>query len=196
MSRIGNMPVALPAGVEATLGNGTITVKGPLGTLDQSIAEPLRVTIDEDKRQVVVERVNEERESKALHGLLRNLIANMAVGVTQGYSRAIQVVGVGYSAKLEGKTLVLQIGYSHPVKVAIPDGVTIDPPDASSMLIAGVGAVPCVTLRIKGIDRQQVGEFAACVRRLKPPEPYKAKGIRYEGEEIRRKAGKAFAAQE
>ena len=131
MSRIGNMPVALPAGVEATLGNGTITVKGPLGTLDQSIAEPLRVTIDKDKRHVVVERLNEERESKALHGLLRNLIANMAVGVTQGYSRAIQVVGVGYSAKLEGKTLVLQIGYSHPVKVAIPDGVTIDPPDAS-----------------------------------------------------------------
>ena len=120
----------------------------------------------------------------------------LVVGVTQGYSRAIQVVGVGYSAKLQGGTLSLQIGYSHPVEVAVPEGLTIDPPETSSMLITGVGAVPCVTLRIHGIDKQQVGEFAARVRRLKPPEPYKAKGIRYEGEEIRRKAGKAFAAQE
>lgn len=196
MSRIGNMPVTLPSGVEATCGDGRITIKGPLGTLEQGVAPQLRVTIDKANSRIVVERLDEERQSKALHGLLRNLIVNMTVGVTQGYSRTIQVVGVGYSAKVQGATLVLQIGYSHPVEVAIPDGLAIGPPETSSMLIAGVGAVPCVTLRIKGIDKQQVGEFAARVRRLKPPEPYKAKGIRYEGEEIRRKAGKAFATQE
>ena len=196
MSRIGNLPVALPAGVTATVGDGRVRIAGPLGTLEQTVHRDLRVVVDEAHRRVRVERSNDERETKALHGLLRNLIANMAVGVTEGYRKVIQVVGVGYSAKLQGRTLVLQIGYSHPVEVAVPEGLTVAEPETGSMLIVGVGAVPCITVRISGIDKQQVGEFAASVRRLKPPEPYKAKGIRYEGEEIRRKAGKAFAAQE
>jgi large subunit ribosomal protein L6 len=146
--------------------------------------------------QVRVERSDDERETKALHGLTRNLVQNMVTGVTEGYQKSLQVVGVGYSAKLQGRTLVLQIGYSHPVKVEVPEDLTVAEPETGSMLIVGVGAVPCITVRIRGIDKQRVGEFAASLRRLKPPEPYKAKGIRYEGEEIRRKAGKAFAAQE
>jgi large subunit ribosomal protein L6 len=196
MSRIGSQPVPLAEGVTAVLGDGEIQISGPLGQLEQAIDSRLRVVVDQEKKLVRVERANEERQTKALHGLTRNLIANMVIGVTQGYTKSLQVVGVGYSAKLQGKRLVLQIGYSHPVEVEIPEGVTVGPPETASMLIIGVGSVPCVTLRIRGIDKQKVGHFAASVRRLKPPEPYKAKGIRYEGEEIRRKAGKAFAAQE
>jgi len=196
MSRIGNQPVPLADGVKALIAGGKIQINGPLGQVDHAIGPRLRVAIDEERRLVRVERSDDERQTKALHGLTRNLIANMIVGVSQGFTKALQVVGVGYSAKLQGNTLVLQIGYSHPVEVPLPDGVEVDPPASSSMLIAGVGSVPCVTLRIRGVDKQKVGEFAARLRRLKPPEPYKAKGIRYEGEEIRRKAGKAFAAQE
>ena len=196
MSRIGNLPVSLPAGVKATVRDGKVEIAGPLGKLEQRVHSQLRVVVDEGGQQVRVERSSDERQAKALHGLLRNLIANMVVGVTEGYKKAIQVVGVGYSAKMQGRKLVLQIGYSHPVEVEVPKGLEIAEPESSSMLIVGVGAVPCVTLRISGIDKQQVSEFAASVRRLKPPEPYKAKGIRYEGEEIHRKAGKAFAGTE
>ncbi len=196
MSRIGNLPVSLPAGVEATVSDDQIAIAGPRGTLARAVPAPLRVVVADDGRQVRVERSGDDRQAKALHGLLRNLIANMVVGVTEGYRKSLQVVGVGYSAKLQGRTLVLQIGYSHPVEVTVPEGLTVEPPDTGSMLIVGVGSVPCVTLRIQGIDKQLVGEFAARVRRLKPPEPYKAKGIRYEGEEIHRKAGKAFAGTE
>ena len=196
MSRIGNLPVSLPAGVKATVRDGTIEIAGPLGKLEQKVHTQVSVVVDEGGQQVRVERSSDERQVKALHGLLRNLIANMVVGVTEGYKKAIQVVGVGYSAKMQDRKLVLQIGYSHPVEVEIPKGLEIGVPEPSSMLIVGVGAVPCVTLRISGIDKQQVSEFAASVRRLKPPEPYKAKGIRYEGEEIHRKAGKAFAGTE
>lgn len=196
MSRIGNLPVPLPSGVTATLGDGKIEIAGPLGALEQKVHPRLRVAIDEGGSQVRVERTSDERQVKALHGLLRNLIANMVTGVTEGYSRSLQVVGVGYSAKVQGKTLVLQVGYSHPVEVPVPEGLTCEVTETGSMLIVGVGSVPCVTLRVSGIDKQQVGEFAARVRRLKPPEPYKAKGIRYLGEEIHRKAGKAFAGTE
>ncbi|MFW6163486.1 MAG: 50S ribosomal protein L6 [Planctomycetota bacterium] len=196
MSRIGNLPVPLPSGVTATLADGKIEIAGPLGTLEQTVHPQLRVAIDDGARQVRVERTSNERQVKALHGLLRNLIANMVTGVTDGYSRSLQVVGVGYSAKVQGKKLVLQIGYAHPVEVPVPEGLTCEVTETGSMLIVGVGSVPCVTLKISGIDKQQVGEFAARVRRLKPPEPYKAKGIRYLGEEIHRKAGKAFAGTE
>lgn len=196
MSRIGNQPVPLPSGVRATLGDGSLEIAGPLGKLCQRIAEPIRVTIDEANRQIRLERTDEERQSKALHGMTRSLIANMVAGVTQGYSRGLQVVGVGYSAKVQGEQLVLQVGYMNAVVVPIPEGLKIAPPQTGSMLILGVGSLPCTTIRVQGIDKQLVGEFAARVRRLKPADPYKAKGIRYEGEEIRRKAGKAFAAQE
>lgn len=194
MSRIGNLPVRVPAGVTVEVADGNVRVSGPLGKLEQKVDPRLRITAG--GAQVRVERDDDERETKALHGLTRNLIQNMVTGVTEGYRKSLQVVGVGYSAKLQGRTLVLQIGYSHPVKVAVPDDLTVPEPETGSMLIVGVGAVPCITVRIRGIDKQRVGEFAAKLRRLKPPEPYKAKGIRYEGEEIRRKAGKAFAAQE
>ncbi|MFP4055935.1 MAG: 50S ribosomal protein L6 [Candidatus Brocadiia bacterium] len=197
MSRIGNQPVPLPQGVAAALGDGVVEITGPLGKLQQRVDDHrLRVLVDETPPQVRVERTDDQRQTKALHGLTRNLIRNMVVGVTEGYVRGLQVVGVGYSAKVEGQKLLLQLGYAHPVEVAIPDSVNIDPPETRSILVTGVGSVPCVTLRIRGIDKQAVGEFAARVRRLKPPEPYKAKGIRYEGEEVRRKAGKAFAVQE
>lgn len=196
MSRIGNLPVTLPAGVTATLEDGRIQIEGPLGKLGYAIAAELSVVVDDEARQIRVERANDQRQTKAFHGLLRNIIKNIVIGVTEGYAKTLQVVGVGYSGKLQGKTLVLQVGFSHPVNIEVPDDLTLEPPDTGSMLIVGVGAVPCVTLRIKGIDKQRVGEFAATIRRIKPPEPYKAKGIRYEGEEIHRKAGKAFAAQE
>lgn len=196
MSRIGNLPVSVPGGVKVTLHDGKIEIAGPLGTLEQTVHPGLRVAVDEGRSHVRVERTSDERQVKALHGLLRNLIANMVTGVTEGYSRSLQVVGVGYSAKVQGKKLVLQIGYSHPVDVTVPDRVTCEVTETGSMLIVGVGSVPCVTLKVSGIDKQQVGEFAARVRRLKPPEPYKAKGIRYVGEEIHRKAGKAFAGTE
>jgi large subunit ribosomal protein L6 len=194
MSRIGNLPVPVPAGVTVEVADGSVRVSGPLGKLEQNVDPRLRIAVGD--AQVRVERDDDERETKALHGLTRNLVQNMVTGVTEGYQKSLQVVGVGYSAKLQGRTLVLQIGYSHPVKVEVPQDLTVPEPETGSMLIVGVGAVPCITIRVRGIDKQRVGEFAASLRRLKPPEPYKAKGIRYEGEEIRRKAGKAFAAQE
>jgi large subunit ribosomal protein L6 len=194
MSRIGNLPVPVPAGVTVEVADGNVRVSGPLGKLEQKVDSRLRITVGDS--HVRVERDGDERETKALHGLTRNLVQNMVTGVTEGYQKSLQVVGVGYSAKLQGRTLVLQVGYSHPVKVEVPQDLTVPEPETGSMLIVGVGAVPCITIRIRGIDRQRVGEFAARLRRIKPPEPYKAKGIRYEGEEIHRKAGKAFAAQE
>jgi large subunit ribosomal protein L6 len=196
MSRIGRQPIPLPANVQVSVADGRVQVSGPKGTLGQPLDGRLRVTVTDEPRQARVERTDEERHTRALHGLTRNLIANMVVGVSQGYTKALQVVGVGYSAKVEGKELVLQVGYANAVRVPIPDGLTIAEPETGNMLISGVGSLPCVTVRVSGADKQQVGHFAACVRRLKPPEPYKGKGIRYEGEEIRRKAGKAFAAQE
>lgn len=196
MSRIGNQPVPLPAGVKATVADGRIDVAGPLGQLTQTFAPTIRVAVDEAGKQIRVERLNEVRQTKALHGLFRSLIANMVVGVTKGYTKTLQVVGVGYTAKLVGETLVFQVGFANPVVVAIPAGVKVAPPTTSSMLVMGVGSVPCTTVRLSGADKQMVGELAARIRRIKPPDPYKAKGIRFEGEEIKRKAGKAFGTQE
>ena len=196
MSRIGSQPVPVPPGVEVTVNGSRVQASGPLGHLEQAFDPRLRIAVNDERKVVRVERDDEERQTKALHGLTRNLIGNMLVGVSQGFTKTLQVVGVGYGGKLQGEALILQIGYSHPVSVAVPEGITVAPPETGSMLIIGVGSVPCVTLRISGTDKQKVGHFAASIRRLKPPEPYKAKGIRYEGEEIRRKAGKAFAAQE
>jgi len=196
MSRIGNQPVPLPAGVKATVADGSIEIAGPLGKLTQKFAPSLRVTVDEAGKQIRVERTNELRQTKALHGLIRSLIANMVAGATKAYTKSLQVVGVGYTAKLQGKDLVLQVGFANPVAVPIPEGIKVDPPVTSSMLVMGVGSVPCTTVRLSGMDKQLVGELAARIRRIKPPDPYKAKGIRFEGEEIKRKAGKAFGAQE
>ncbi|MBL7222338.1 MAG: 50S ribosomal protein L6 [Candidatus Brocadiae bacterium] len=196
MSRIGNLPVPLPPGVSAELKGSTLIVSGPLGKLEQAIVPSIRLTLAAGGKEIRVERSDDERQTKALHGLMRNLAANMTLGVSQGYVKTLQIVGVGYGAKVQGKNIVVSVGFSHSVTLPIPAGLTVDDPESSSMLIGGVGAVPCTTVRIRGIDKQSVGEFAATIRRLRPPEPYKTKGVRYEGEEIRRKAGKAFAAQE
>lgn len=196
MSRIGNLPVPMPPAVSAEVNGGAITIRGPKGTLEQRIPPAIRVLVDSEGKEIRVERRNDDRQTKALHGLTRNLIANMTRGVTEGYSKSLQIVGVGYSAKIQGQNLVLNVGFSQPVTVPIPEEIEIGEPEMGSMLISGVGSVPCTTLRIHGIDKQAVGQFTAQVRRVRPPEPYKAKGIRYEGEEIHRKAGKAFAAQE
>ncbi len=196
MSRIGKQPVPLPSGVKVALEDGKLRISGPLGEIEQAVDPRLRVTVDEAQRALRVERLADDRQAKALHGLLRSTIANMVAGVTKGYVRGIQVVGVGYTAKLDGNVLVLQIGYANDVRVPIPAGLKLDPPETGNVFVSGVGSVPCATVRIRGVDKQKVGEFAAQVRRIKPPEPYRGKGIRYEGEEIRRKAGKAFATQE
>jgi len=196
MSRIGRQPVPLPNGVKATLGDGTIQISGPLGQTEQAVAPSIRVTVDDAAKAVHIERTAEDRETRALHGLTRSLIANMVVGVTKGYVRGIQVVGVGYSAKVEGDELVIQVGYHNDLRIPIPKSLKVAPPESGSLIVSGVGSVPCSTVRISGLDKQKVNEFASELRRLKPAEPYRGKGIRYEGEEIRRKAGKAFAAQE
>jgi large subunit ribosomal protein L6 len=179
MSRIGKEPVTIPSGVDVTLDDGVLTVKGPKGTLTQSIHPDMTVAIEDG--QVVVTRPDDEREHRALHGLIRSLIANMVVGVTEGYQRNLDIVGVGYRAAPRGSGLTIQVGYSHPVEVDAPEGIEF--------------AVPTPTkIEIRGTDKQLVGQVAANIRAIRKPEPYKGKGIRYEGEQVRRKAGKAAGA--
>jgi len=176
MSRIGRTPIAIPAGVEVTLGeNNTITVKGPKGTLERKIND--QITVEIENGMINVKRPNDEKASRSLHGLNRTLIANMVTGVTQGFSKELEVNGVGYRAAKEGTNLVLNIGYSHQVTIPEENGITIDVPTPNKVVI-------------NGIDKQAVGQFAADVRKKRPPEPYKGKGIKYVDEVIRRKEGK------
>ena len=176
MSRIGRHPVPVPSGVEITIDGADVTVKGPKGTLTQRVAAPITVARDEDT--VVVSRPNDERESRSLHGLTRTLIANMVEGVTNGYVRRLEIVGTGYRVTAKGQDLEFALGFSHPITVQAPDGITF--------------AVESPTkFSVSGISKQQVGETAARIRKLRKPEPYKGKGVRYAGEQIRRKAGKA-----
>ena len=176
MSRIGKQPVAVPSGVDVTLEGRTLTVKGPKGTLTQEIHPD--ITIDIGDGEVTVTRPDDEREHRALHGLFRSLIANMVVGVTEGYTRRLEIVGVGYRAALRGSNgLTLQMGFSHPVEFDA-EGVTFEVPTPTRITITG-------------IDKQVVGQVAANIRKIRKPEPYKGKGIRYEGELVRRKSGKA-----
>ena len=178
MSRIGKLPIAVPSGVDVTLAESLVTVKGPKGTLSHSVAAP--ITVDRaDDGAIEVVRPNDERESKSLHGLTRTLIANMVQGVTVGYEKKLEIVGVGYRVLSKGPTqLEFQLGYSHPITFNAPDGITftVDGP---------------TRLGVQGIDKQLVGEVAANIRKLRKPEPYKGKGVRYAGEQIRRKVGKA-----
>ena len=177
MSRIGKEPVAIPDGVEVSLDGGVITVTGPQGTLTQQIHPDITVTIADG--EVVVTRPDDEREHRALHGLTRALIANMVIGVTQGYQRNLRIVGVGYRAESQGSDrLVVQVGYSHPVEVVAPEGVTLSVPTPTR-------------IEVRGADKQRVGQVAADIRAIRRPEPYKGKGIRYEDEHVRRKSGKA-----
>ena len=178
MSRIGRAPIAVPAGVDVTIDGNVITVKGPKGELTRTI-NPV-ITAEVEDGHIHVKRPNDEKESRSLHGLTRSLISNMVTGVTDGYKKELEVNGVGYRASKEGNRLVLNIGYSHPVIVEEIEGITIDVPSANAIVI-------------NGIDKQMVGQFAADVRKLRAPEPYKGKGIKYKDEVIRRKEGKTGA---
>ena len=177
MSRIGKLPVPVPSGVDISIDGSTVSVKGPKGALSHTVAEPITVARDDDGA-IVVTRPNDARAPRSLHGLTRTLIANMVVGVTEGYSRSLEIVGTGYRAVARGSDIELALGFSHPVLVKAPQGVTITVDGPTK-------------LTVSGIDKQQVGEVAANIRKLRKPEPYKGKGVRYEGEQVRRKAGKA-----
>ncbi len=176
MSRIGRLPIPVPSGVDVAIDGQTVSVTGPKGSLSHTVAAPIAVERTEDG-VLQVTRPNDERESRALHGLSRTLIANMITGVTEGYSKTLEIVGVGYRVQARGTDLEFALGYSHPVPVKAPDGITF--------------TVEAPTrLRVTGIDKQQVGQVAANIRNLRKPDPYKGKGVRYQGEVIKRKVGK------
>lgn len=178
MSRIGRLPIDIPAGVEVKIEEGNkVTVKGPKGTLEKCL--PVEMTIKVEDNQVVVTRPNDLKKMKSLHGLTRTLIQNMVIGVSQGYEKTLEVNGVGYRAAKQGKKLVLNLGYSHPVEMEDPEGLE-SKVDGNKIIVSG-------------IDKERVGQYAAEIRDKRKPEPYKGKGIRYEGEVVRRKAGKAGA---
>ncbi len=177
MSRIGRMPITVPGGVDVTIADGNVvTVKGPKGTLTKNLHPDM--IIKKAEGEIIIERPSEIKAHKALHGLTRSLLNNMVVGVTEGYEKTLEVNGVGYRAQMQGKNLLMNLGYSHPVEMAPADGITIEVPNPN-------------TIVVKGIDKQVVGEFAAKVREKRLPEPYKGKGIKYSYEHIRRKEGKA-----
>ena len=176
MSRIGKKPISLPAGVKVTVDGNTVTVQGPKGTLTQALPE--EITITQEDNQILVQRANDDKQQRSFHGLSRALIANMVEGVTNGFEKKLELVGVGYRAQMQGKKLVISIGFSHPVEIDAPEGIEFE--------------VPAPTrITIKGINKQLVGNTAAHIRAIRKPEPYKGKGIKYENEHIRRKAGKA-----
>jgi large subunit ribosomal protein L6 len=176
MSRIGRLPIPVPAGVDVTIDGRTVTVKGPKGTLSHSVVEPIIIS-KEDDGTLAVTRPDDQRDSKSRHGLTRTLVNNMVIGVTAGYSKPMEIVGVGYRVAAEGRDLVFALGYSHPVPVKAPEGIsfTVESP---------------VRFKVEGIDKQLVGEVAANIRKLRKPDPYKGKGVRYAGEVVRRKVGK------
>jgi large subunit ribosomal protein L6 len=176
MSRIGRLPIEIPAGVNVTVDGSAITVKGPKGELALTVASPIEVKLEDG--QLLVSRPDDERASRSLHGLTRTLIANQIVGVTQGYSKGLEIVGTGYRVQAKGNSLEFALGFSH--------SITVDPPEGISFAVEGNNK-----LTVHGIDKQAVGEVAANIRKLRKPEPYKGKGVRYEGEVVRRKAGKS-----
>jgi large subunit ribosomal protein L6 len=175
MSRIGKQPINVPEGVTVSVGPGRVTVNGPKGELEQIVNR--RMEIVEQDGALTVKRPTDRGDDRAIHGLTRSLVANMVAGVTDGFSKQLEIQGVGYRAKLQGKALELSVGYSHPVTISAPDGIEFELPQPTQIIV-------------RGIDKQQVGEIAAQIRRVRPPEPYKGKGIRYAGEQIRRKIGK------
>jgi large subunit ribosomal protein L6 len=176
MSRIGRMPVVIPSGVDVTVNGRQVHVKGPKGELSMQVTSPIEVS--KENGVITVSRPNDEGEIRALHGLSRSLIANMVTGVTEGYRKTLEIVGVGYRVQAKGKDLEFALGYSHPVPVPAPAGITFRVESPTRFVV-------------EGIDKQQVGEVAANIRKLRKPDPYKGKGVRYQGEQIRRKVGKA-----
>ena len=179
MSRIGRMPVSLPKGVEVKQANGTITVKGPKGQMEMTPHPDMTIVMDEGELRV--ERPSDHKDHRALHGLTRSLIANMVTGVTEGFSKTLEIIGVGYRADAKGKSITLNLGFSHPIEYQPVDGITLECPNQTTVVVSGV-------------DKQKVGQTAAEIRAFRPPEPYKGKGIRYQGEHVRRKAGKTAGA--
>jgi large subunit ribosomal protein L6 len=178
MSRVGKSPIPIPSGVDVRIDGRRIEVKGPKGTLERTFSERVGFTIEDGT--VVVTRIDEERESLAMHGLSRSLLANMIAGVNDGFRKELQTVGVGYRAALVGSDIELQVGFSHPVSINAPDGITFEVPEPTRIIVSG-------------IDKQLVGQVAASIRKVRPPEPYKGKGIRYVNEYVHRKPGKAGA---
>ncbi|MFC4222636.1 50S ribosomal protein L6 [Lysinibacter cavernae] len=176
MSRIGRLPISIPAGVTVTVSGQDVTVKGPKGELKLNVSQPIQVVVEDG--QVLVSRPNDERESRSLHGLTRTLIDNQIIGVTEGYSKGLEVVGTGYRVQAKGSGVEFALGFSHPVIIEPPAGITFE--------VEGNNK-----LTVRGIDKQAVGEAAANIRKIRKPEPYKGKGVRYAGEVVRRKAGKA-----
>jgi large subunit ribosomal protein L6 len=176
MSRIGRLPVTVPKGVDVTISGRQVTVKGPKGELSMQLAEPIEIA--QNDGVITVTRPNDEGKVRALHGLSRTLVANMVTGVTEGYSKTLEIVGVGYRVQAKGNGVEFSLGYSHPVPVTPPDGVTLRVETPTRIVV-------------EGIDKQQVGEVAANIRKLRKPDPYKGKGVRYAGEQVRRKVGKA-----
>ncbi len=176
MSRIGRKPIPVPAGVDVKIDGATVSVKGPKGELSHTLAEPITAKLEDGT--LYVERPNDERRSRALHGLSRTLVNNLVVGVTDGYSKSLEIHGTGYRVQAKGSDLEFALGFSHPVVVAAPNGISFSVQKPTQ-------------LTVTGINKQQVGEVAANIRKIRPPEPYKGKGVRYQGETIRRKAGKA-----
>ncbi|MCB4208279.1 50S ribosomal protein L6 [Arthrobacter sp. UM1] len=176
MSRIGRLPISVPAGVEVKLEGNLVSVKGPKGTLEHKVASPISVSLEDNT--IEVSRPDDQRESRSLHGLTRSLINNLIIGVTQGYEKKLEIVGTGYRVQAKGSDLEFALGYSHPITVKAPEGITftVEGPTKFS---------------VSGISKQQVGEVSANIRKLRKPDPYKGKGVRYAGEQIRRKVGKA-----
>ena len=181
MSRVGRQPVPIPAGVKVRVEDGRVFVEGPKAKLDMAYHRNVKVEVKDADKVVLVTRQGDDRLSRSLHGLTRTLIANMVQGVTKGYEKRLKIEGIGYQARMDGKGIVLTVGYANPIKMQPPPGITVELPDPTTVVV-------------KGADKQAVGEFAAEVRHVRPPEPYKGKGIRYENEVVRRKEGKSFTS--
>ena len=177
MSRIGKAPIPVPSGVDVSVSGSNVTVNGPKGRLERTV--PATITVRQEGETLLVERPNDERQNRALHGLVRSLVNNMVVGVTQGFTKELEIVGVGYRANAKGPgAMELALGFSHPVNITAPDGITFEVPSPTRIVV-------------QGIDKEKVGQVAADIRKIRKPEPYKGKGVRYAGEQVRRKAGKA-----
>jgi large subunit ribosomal protein L6 len=181
MSRIGKQPVTIPGGVKVRVADGKVNVEGPKGKLELAFHRNMKVVFDESAKAIKVTRPDDERQNRALHGLTRSLIANMVQGVTKGFERRLAIEGIGYQARMDKKAIVLTVGYADPVVLTPPDGVAVALTDPTHIIVTGA-------------DKQKVGQFAAEIRKARPPEPYKGKGVRYEGEQVRRKEGKSFTS--
>jgi len=181
MSRLGKKPVDVPAGVEIKIAGDVVVVKGPKGELSQKIKSGVTISVDTAEKKILVTRNSGSKQVRALQGLYRSLLNNMIIGVTEMYTKGLEIVGVGYRAALQGNRISLSVGFINPVDIAVPDGIEVTLPNATEIVI-------------KGIDKQKVGQFAATIRKIRPPEPYKGKGIRYKGEYVRKLEGKTLAA--